>query len=40
MDTSRTEAGSSLQFPEDPIAMPDGAVLVVEIAAGRVPVGC
>lgn len=40
MDTSWPEAASGLQFPESPIAMPDGTVLVVEIAAGRVPVGC
>jgi gluconolactonase len=26
---------TGLQFPEGPIAMPDGSVLLVEIAAGR-----
>lgn len=35
MDTNWTEAASGLHFPEGPIAMPDGTVLVVEIAAGR-----
>lgn len=30
-----TEIASGLRFPEGPIAMPDGSVLVVEIAAGR-----
>ncbi len=29
------ELTSSLEFPEGPIAMPDGSVTVVEIAGGR-----
>ena len=32
--TSLTEITSDLQFPEGPIAMPDGSVIVVEIARG------
>src|SRR3546814_16319173 len=28
---------TSLRFPEGPVAMPDGSVIVVEIAAGRIP---
>ena len=35
MDANWIEAASGLQFPEGPIAMADGSVLVVEIAAGR-----
>ena len=31
-----TELASGLRFPEGPVAMPDGSVLLVEIAAGRV----
>src|SRR3546814_15174021 len=27
---------TSLRFPEGPVAMPDGSVIVVEIAAGRI----
>ncbi len=33
--TEFTEIATGLQFPEGPVAMPDGSVLVVEIAAGR-----
>ncbi|HJZ42841.1 MAG TPA: SMP-30/gluconolactonase/LRE family protein, partial [Hyphomicrobiaceae bacterium] len=29
------EITSGLRFPEGPVAMPDGSVLVVEIEAGR-----
>lgn len=32
--TEHTEIASGLRFPEGPIAMPDGSVLVVEIAGG------
>jgi gluconolactonase len=35
MATRWTEAANGLRFPEGPVAMPDGTVLVVEIAAGR-----
>jgi gluconolactonase len=31
-----TEVASGLRFPEGPVAMPDGSVIVVEIEAGRV----
>ncbi len=31
-----TEIASGLRFPEGPVAMPDGSVLVVEIEAGRI----
>ncbi|MEJ0041455.1 MAG: hypothetical protein WDM81_04310 [Rhizomicrobium sp.] len=30
------ELASGLKFPEGPVAMDDGSVIVVEIAAGRV----
>jgi gluconolactonase len=30
------EVGTALEFPEGPVAMDDGSVLVVEIAAGRI----
>src|SRR5439155_12581031 len=30
------EMGSGLRFPEGPVAMADGSVLVVEIAAGKI----
>ena len=29
-----TEIATDLKFPEGPIAMPDGSILLVEIAAG------
>ena len=32
--TAITEITTELQFPEGPIAMPDGSVIVVEIARG------
>ena len=31
-----TTIASGLRFPEGPVAMPDGSVILVEIAAGRV----
>ncbi len=31
-----TTVASGLRFPEGPVAMPDGSVIVVEIAAGRI----
>lgn len=31
-----TEVASGLRFPEGPVAMPDGSVIVVEIEAGRI----
>ena len=31
-----TEIANGLRFPEGPIAMPDGSVIVVEIEAGRI----
>src|SRR4029077_1313377 len=30
-----TEITAGLRFPEGPVAMPDGTVIVVELAAGR-----
>ena len=33
--TWRTVA-QGLRFPEGPVAMPDGSVILVEIAAGRI----
>ena len=32
--TTITEITTDLQFPEGPIAMPDGSIIVVEIARG------
>ena len=32
-----TTIASGLRFPEGPVAMPDGSVILVEIAAGRGP---
>ncbi|PZO91584.1 MAG: gluconolaconase [Sphingomonas sanxanigenens] len=34
--TRFTEVASGLRFPEGPVAMPDGSVILVEIAAGRI----
>ena len=31
-----TKVASGLRFPEGPVAMPDGSVILVEIAAGRI----
>ena len=31
-----TDIATGLQFPEGPVAMPDGTIILVEIAAGRV----
>ena len=31
-----TKIANGLRFPEGPIAMPDGSVIVVEIEAGRI----
>ena len=31
-----TEIASGLQFPEGPVVMRDGSIVLVEIAAGRV----
>ena len=31
-----TEVASGLRFPEGPVVMPDGSIVVVEVAAGRV----
>jgi gluconolactonase len=33
---SFTEIASGLRFPEGPVAMPDGSVILVEIEAGRI----
>jgi gluconolactonase len=35
MDKAVREIASGLSFPEGPVALPDGSVLLVEIAAGR-----
>ena len=34
-----TEVATGLKFPEGPVVMDDGSVIVVEIAAGAIP-GC
>ena len=34
MTTPHKEITSGLKFPEGPVAMPDGSVILVEIAAG------
>ena len=31
-----TTVADGLRFPEGPVAMPDGSVILVEIAAGRI----
>ena len=33
--TGMREIADGLRFPEGPVAMPDGSVIVVEIAAAR-----
>ena len=34
--TEFTTVASGLRFPEGPVAMPDGSVILVEIEAGRI----
>ncbi len=36
MNPKITEIAKDLRFPEGPVAMPDGSIILVEIAAGRV----
>jgi len=31
-----TTIATGLHFPEGPVAMPDGSIILVEIAAGRI----
>jgi len=35
-DTQFTELASGLEFPEGPVALPDGSVVLVEIAGKRI----